>query len=644
MPGIALRLFADRTGRTLDLDNKGYAQGPSWPIIDTLLSWNWISHLEVTWARRLLANCPQANDASALLLCYLFLAAKQGHLCVRIHDDFLDPPLEQLWTENASGDGEGNPFMEKFRQDLPGLQNLIRKGIAELPDDLVELLEPFCHKTNMPVCRWNRAFYLEKHWTDELRFCSELLRVARSTPKLEVDQTDVEQHIHALKSKGLLQEEQAKAVQQGCLGALTVISGGPGTGKTYTAGELIRTWWLALSEKSRLECRLILAAPTGKAAANLSASLGRVASSVEGLQGVKARTLHALLGLNSRGYSRNKVTDIHAADLIVVDECSMIDVHMMSALFSAVSSGSRLILLGDPHQLPPVEAGSLFADMIAAAKSSPALRGSVNQLHECLRAESKEIVTFAQAVHSGQKDCVLNILESEEHPLVSSLRLGSGSTAQQQQRLVHAIAPHFKFSNLDDPNTVLSEMGHFRLLTPLRKGDWGVDSLNKRVLNAVIARHSTEAPIAIPIMVVANDYRLELFNGDVGVLIRKRPPIVSQNDSRVDRLFDVDDYALFTSPDGSVRKLPAVTLPKYEYAYSMSVHKSQGSEFDHVIVLLPNGSEMFGREVLYTAVTRAKKSVQIWSQDQALAHIVEQNSHRTSSVSERLQALESREM
>jgi exodeoxyribonuclease V alpha subunit len=203
--------------------------------------------------------------------------------------------------------------------------------------------------------------------------------------------------------------------------------------------------------------------------------------------------------------------------------------------------------------------------------------------------------------------------------------------AKAQYQIIQKTLESFSYdvkSSLDEKD-LLNQSQSFRLLSPLRHGPFGFDTLNQLIWNAVSkCLHSDW--IAIPIIIISNDHKEELFNGDTGILIRKLPlqPVSS------------DDYALFQGRNGqrSIRKLPAALLPRYEYAYCLSVHKSQGSEFDHVSLVLPQGASHMGREVLYTAVTRARKQIDIHTTDEILLETIENQALRQSGISTRINA------
>lgn len=436
--------------------------------------------------------CPTATPEIEQFLVKMFDASQEGHLCVEM--------------------------------DVP-----------KLPDSLLTYVTQRSELPQTPLCAYQGKVYFQKNFVFESTFVHHYARISSSTPVYHMEITELDG----------LQPEQQTALLAAAKSSLTLITGGPGTGKTYTASRLIKA--------IQGHPKIILAAPTGKAASHLQKTLGL---------DVPAKTLHAWLSKSS----------LLEADLIVVDEASMIDVQMMARLFAAVPSGARLVLLGDKYQLPPVESGGVFADLCA-------FHPNTVELKTCLRTDLKEIIDLAVSVKAGD-----NILEHSNRLVGDPL--------------------HYLMQEISkDPN--------FRVLSPLRHGPFGVETLN-----ALIYKTLPFGPI--PIIITANDYKLELFNGETGVLHRqsKEGPL------------KVGDYALFANG----RRVPALLLPRYEYAYCMSVHKSQGSEFERVFLLLPDGAEKFGREVLYTGITRAKKELRFWGKDEIILQILQKECRRLSGV------------
>lgn len=365
--------------------------------------------------------------------------------------------------------------------------------------------------------------YLRRNWECEERFLEHARRLKNSSPAITLPEL----------SLPALEPEQKRAIIQAVSRSLSLICGGPGTGKTYTAVTLIQSTLPYL--------KAVVAAPTGKATANLRRALKGICP---------VETLHSLL--------KNPFL---SADLVLVDEASMIDAELMAKLFTAIKEGGRLVLIGDRDQLPPVETGHFFADLAHDGEL-------VTPLGRSLRAELKEIIEWASAVKEGR--------EIPAAPL-----------------------PDFK----ELCRAVFEEQAI--VLSPLRHGPFGVNWLNQKLHAEHLKREGKE----IPIMITVNESALELFNGDIGIL-------------------DCENECAYFGE----RTFPAYLLPPYEYAYVLSVHKSQGSEYERVIVLLPEGSEVFGREMLYTAITRAKKRVTLFAAPGVLTQIIAKRASRYSGV------------
>lgn len=424
----------------------------------------------------------------------------------------------------------------------------LREDDPKLPPSLVE--EVFSRTTFpvTPLVLFGNNLYFQRFWRSESIAFTHFQRLLATTPtyKLVTEQFDPK-----------LLPEQQEAIRSSLQHALSFIVGGPGTGKTYTAGAVLQTVWNALSSDARKNFRFALAAPTGKAASELQKSFSRVAAALQGCKEVRAETVHSLLQKNPH---------VIAADLLLVDECSMLDVDIMSQLLSRVKEGARLILLGDANQLPPVEAGSLFRDFLT-------LHPSPGLLKTCLRAELQDIVSLSQFIYEGKEEEVI---------------------AELQKGVLHPLDRAELVKNIPEGTAIL---------TPLRKGYFGVEELN-------LAIHATRSHRGkeIPLLLKRSCKELNLFNGELAFLI----------DPQTVRVGD--------------RTLPKGLLPDHELAYVLSVHKSQGSEFDHVILLLPEGSERFGRELLYTAVTRARRSIQIWGKEETVRAMMQRVTSRRSGI------------
>jgi exodeoxyribonuclease V alpha subunit len=250
-----------------------------------------------------------------------------------------------------------------------------------------------------------------------------------------------------------------------------------------------------------------------------------------------------------------------------------------------------------------------------------------------MRTELLDILSFAEKVNSGDSKAAELQLQSSSHVLTHRLPAshpqsgkGANSSHATYKQLLELGKENFSYlasydSGIAHMATLLPK---FRILSPFREGPWGVETINALFINEL--RSKKQGLFIAPIMLTTNDWHKELFNGEVGLLIRHNchSPIFLQ-----------EDYAIFVQGD-KMREVPALSLPKFEYAYAMSIHKSQGSEFDHVLLILPDGSESFGREVLYTGITRAKKQLDIWASHETLSKTIAQQGNRESGIAVRL--------
>lgn len=463
------------------------------------------------------------------LVAYLTAALRQGYSFIKI-GQILDPSPNTLAEEDSPLSAEESAVLGSVL--LKGMEKLR----LECPSALVLEEE-----------RLSFELYHSLHKKFKDLYSKHLI----TPPRISIDQIKLKELIEELQQTGVITFEQGDAIYKGCTQSITLISGGPGTGKTYTAGVLLALFWRLIAE---VPCKIVLAAPTGKAAANLQKSFSKFANSLPGLQDVQATTLHALLRLG--GKRELKPLD---ADLILIDESSMIDTKRMVALMEAVKPGTRIIFMGDPYQLPPVEVGGLFAELIQAGSA-----GSL--LTKCQRTDLAAIVEMAQAILEGRGDNV--ILNTQIEPF-----------------LEEALAEYTPPENATIEE-LLNFFSKYRILSPVNRGAWGCETINAQLFTK-LTREKQEA--IVPIMVTKNDRTLNLNNGDVGIL--------------------VGGSAYFSGVE--VRKIPAIALAEYTLAYCLSVHKSQGSEFDKVLLLWPEGAERFGRPGLYTGVTRAKKRVDL---------------------------------
>lgn len=439
----------------------------------------------------------------------------------------------------------------------------------------------------------------------------------------------------------------------------SVISGGPGTGKTTTVARLLAA--LLMLEPTALRIRM--AAPTGKAAARLTESLGKALQALKVNDALKARfpteatTLHRLLGAQpgTRRLRYHADNPLHL-DVLVVDEASMVDLSMMASLINALPAHARVIFLGDRDQLASVEAGAVLGDICRSAEygysegraeelaaltgadltgqahpGAPRVRDSLCLLQHSYRFSSGSgIGQLASAVNRGD----VRRLEEIQQQGFEDIALRPLNSAPQWQSMLEEITAGYapvleKVKQRHDAAEILRAFSQYQLLCALREGPFGVSGLNQRIEQRL--RQQGRLPPAAaaghfypgrPLMITRNDSALGLFNGDIGIL-----------------LYDDTQQlkAHFMLPDGNVKAVQPSRLPPHETAWAMTVHKSQGSEFDHTALVLPaQFSPVLTRELVYTAITRARQQLTIYSDEQLFSRAIRSRTRRRSGLSEQL--------
>jgi exodeoxyribonuclease V alpha subunit len=428
---------------------------------------------------------------------------------------------------------------------------------------------------------------------------------------------------------------------------LVVLSGGPGTGKTHTVARLLAL----LAATATAPLRIGLAAPTGKAALRLRQSIRRARETLDAELAAavpeETRTLHRLLGFQpARQRFRHDRDHPLSLDLLVVDEASMLDVALMAALLEALPPACRLILLGDRDQLASVEAGNLFADLCSgeagwsaplrhrleqltgqhfpAAGPPDPMADAFVQLHTGYRFDrGSGIGELARAVNSGDEVLLDRLLAGD----AADIQLEEADSPTGSSRLRQAIealfAPVFAAAS---PREALQALEQGRILSALREGPSGVEGLN-RLAESVFRRRGAIPPgqdryRGLPVMVLRNDYTLELFNGDTGVLWPDGEGVLQ---------------AWFPQEEGGARPVAPARLPSWQAAYAITVHKAQGSEFGEVLLVLPEeDTPVFCRELLYTGITRARRTIRVYGRRAMLVQGMRRRVVRYSGLAEAL--------
>ena len=482
-----------------------------------------------------------------------------------------------------------------------------------------------------PLILEEGCLYLHRYHQHEVQLAARLsARAAQTIPVDKARLNDVlERFFPSDEGPGI--EGQRSAAALSATRALCVVTGGPGTGKTTLVTRLLATLATLVDEPLRVR----LLAPTGKAAHRLgetvSAQLDRLGLTPEQRAAcpTQAETIHRALGSirGSRVHFRHNEATPLPADIIIVDEASMVDLALMRRLVEAVPPNARLIFLGDPHQLASVQAGAVLASICDGPSPRPHhanIQSSLAHLDYSWRfEETGGIGALARAIQSGD-------VEAAQHALREAPELTwVEGPPDKDPSLRASVQSGFRDSlTCSEVKDALAGMRQFKVLCAVRQGSRGVDALNDWCEQTLARAHHIQPQSQYPahhyegrpILIQKNDYAHGLFNGDQGLI----------------RHTDAGMVACFESSDG-VHEVSTARLPDHTTAFAMSIHKSQGSEYEEVAIVLPDADHrILSRELLYTAVTRARTSILLYASPAALTRAIETPTVRVSGLARRL--------
>ncbi|QYG03256.1 MULTISPECIES: exodeoxyribonuclease V subunit alpha [Massilia] len=636
--------------------------GKTEPHIDAL--WHEIGNLtEAGELRRLssafarfIAELGAAPPPLVLAAAILSELEGHGHSCVQLSDLAASPAAllgwsEEQWAQLAAAAAPLPRGVAGWRKLLAGCEQ-------------VWVREEFDY--DQPLVLDGERLYLRRYWRDETQVARAVRERAEATHPVDARLVRAWLDKLFVAAPGAGQPDWQKlACAVALRGAVAIITGGPGTGKTYTVARLLALLFATAPDAARQ--RVALAAPTGKAAARLKQSIDKALGELADRVGAElplreltarmgaARTLHSLLGArpDTRAFAHHRGNPLDV-DVLIVDEASMVHLEMMASLLDALPPGATLILLGDKDQLASVEAGAVLGDLCHDAQSGnydadtiayvraasgeaiPAEYagegGALAQQTVMLRHSRRfggPIGQLALAVNAGDRARAEEVLRAS----LDGVRWIEHAQPSQLLQLAHAgYAPYLALlkggaaSDEDWVRQVLQSFETFRILCAVRDGEWGVSGLNeaieKRLEAGGLLRRGAEWYVGRPVMVTRNDYSTGVFNGDIGVTL---PDPARPGAQRV----------YFLEGD-KVRSVLATRLRNVETAFAMTVHKSQGSEFRHTVLALPReGNAILTRELVYTGITRASREFTLVTPSgEVLREAIASRTHRTSGLRE----------
>jgi exodeoxyribonuclease V alpha subunit len=625
------------------------------------------------------------DSSPPLMLACLLLSELEGrgHSCLLLSELARDPSAMLGWHEDA-WQGLRNAA-SPLPADAEGWRALLASCAPVWPVGAAD--------RQQPLVLDGERLYLRRYWRDETMVASavraraaagdamgELAAARQPVPEAAEVRRWLDQLFEHAPRGGTDWQKIACAVAM--RGRLGIITGGPGTGKTYTVARLLALLFATAGPRQD-GLRIALAAPTGKAAARLKQSIDQALDNLADRVGAAlplrqlaarmgaARTLHSLLGArpDTRAFQHHAGNPLDV-DVLIVDEASMIHLEMMASLLAALPETATLILLGDKDQLASVEAGAVLGDLCHSAQAGgysadtlayvhaatgqqipPEFSGQAGPIAQqtVMLRESRRfggpIGALALAVNAGDAAGVLEVLRArtvtqggqpvewldpaqpvDVLQLALSGRPDAGGGYQQYLKSIKAAPPSFA----DDQEhhawvlKVLREFEAFRILCAVREGEWGVSGLNEAIeqrLQAVgLIRRGGEWYVGRPVMVTRNDYATGVFNGDIGLTL--------PDPSRPGAL------RVYFSEGDAIRSVLATRLRNVETAFAMTVHKSQGSEFRHTVLALPrDGGGVLARELIYTGITRARDFFTLLTPNaQVLLEAIGQRTQRASGL------------
>lgn len=574
------------------------------------------------------------------------------------------PPWLELATSLASNAvGNGNICLNLA--DIAGTEILV-DGSAEQVPLLGELHDQLAGTSVVGapaeftplVLDGHGRLYLYRYWKYERDLVRIILEKA-GTPVSDLDEGLLGKGLQRLfpENSGEESDWQKIAALAAVQKKFCVISGGPGTGKTTTVVKILA---LLLEQARDKPLRIALAAPTGKAAARLKESIHTMKDKLDCSDAIKSQipeevtTIHRLLGVRA-GSLRFRHSEVNPLpfDVVIIDEASMVALPLMAKLACALKGDSSLILLGDRDQLASVEAGAALGDICGRGRQEPFspefvkfvkrvagenIPSGSDASADCPLADS--LVVLKKNYRFGENSgigAVSRAVNSGDGNGAFALLKAVGSTgccwhdAPKPDTLKKAlteivVSGYGAYLAAKSPAEALQLFDNFRILCAVRQGGYGVAGVNALVEEILVEKGLIEQRnrwyAGRPVMITVNDYNLKLFNGDIGIVL---PDPAGEGSSRV----------WFPAADGGIRNVSPLRLPEHETVYAMTVHKSQGSEFKRVLMLLPDqNSEVLTRELIYTGITRAKSDVAVWGDRETFVAAVSRRIDRKSGLND----------
>lgn len=573
------------------------------------------------------------NPLLILIFTLLCFKTRNGHVCLNIKKIRPENFFENKGKEIAY------KICKTYKISYKKILNELKKSSS------------VCKTNNLisPIVLSKNKIYFQKMWINE-KLVSDFFSY---NPKKKVNTKKLKKILNNLFNSNEKTNWQKIAIAMAVTKKITIISGGPGTGKTTIITKLLITL-IKLNNKLNIK----IGAPTGKSAARITESINNEINKLNFKKNYlnipkKAETIHRILGFqkNNHSFYYNK-NNLLQLDFLILDEASMIDLELMVKIIESLPRKSSLVLLGDENQLTSVESGSIFKDLCYFSqfeyskkrikelnkitnsnlqntkKSNHKIKDNICILKKNYRFNPKsKINAFANAINFSNIKKVKEILNTEKKHIIFN-----NIDFSKENNLITTISKYYLnylnlIKNEKKYKKCLDFFNKYRILTITNNGPFGVREVNKKLekffynYNYIKKNKSEKNYLGQPIIITENNYSLQLFNGDVGLILIEKRKL----------------KAFFKISNKKTQKINLKYLPKYETAYSMTVHKSQGSEFDHISLILPKKFDYYmNKELIYTAITRAKKSIKIYGKFDVFIKSIQNPTKRCSGLIDNL--------
>ena len=582
----------------------------------------------------------QATEEKALIIRYALLRwldfHKQGFVCIEM-EDILDPGT-MMWELYHQIDG---PTWDKealihvlsdlsFTSGFESFEledgRLYMKRHLSFENEIVKWLKNVDYSLNT---------FLPNRGISELIWNEYTEWVAQEFSDLDTPKKRVLAHLFSMQ--------------------FLIVTGGPGTGKTFTLERIMKAY-----QRWHPELKIHLAAPTGKAAKRMNESIDSTLLDIYG----EAKTIHRMLGARHDGRFSKGVKNRFISDVVIIDEASMIDIDLFIQVVRALKDGAQLILVGDRFQLDSVEAGNILGDLCTHQPEENKARYGVFELETNYRQTSNSTIpALSEAIKDGDWETCRSLLLSDEFVDLEWWGFNSDERTEREaikKRVIEFGKHGFtavkqQLGALSENEGVGKEMeveafGSYSLLGAVRRGWLGIETINALIDTQVRSEILGASKnfdhvnglwyLGRPIMIRENDALKELFNGDMGICSSLDPVCIRFDTVKAGHNKSADGLSNGVEAGDTLggKEFPASSLPSYELGYALTIHKSQGSEYDHVCVILSSADSLLHtRELLYTAVTRARKKVTIVATEEQLKKAVSTTKMRRSGLQSKLQ-------